>query len=35
MGGGRLYDNLVLPNEAVDVHTMRRALAEVIFAHFV
>jgi NAD-dependent SIR2 family protein deacetylase len=29
MGGGRLYDNMVLPNEAIDSHTMRRALNEI------
>ena len=27
--GGRLYDNMVLPNEAIDSHTMRRALNEI------
>jgi hypothetical protein len=27
VGGGRLYDNMVLPKEAIDPHTMRRALA--------
>ena len=26
---GRLYDNMVLPKEAIDPHTMRRALMEI------
>ena len=29
MQGGRLYDNLVLPGETIDPHTMRRALDQI------
>ena len=29
MGGGRLYDNMVLPKEAIEPHTMRRAFVEI------